>query len=62
MTSLQSNEILEIFKLRAVVEEHAAYRVANARTREDVIEVERILKASETINLQSGPNIEVGFS
>jgi len=48
--------------LRAVVEEHAAYRVANARTREDVIEVERILKASETINLQSGPNIEVGFS
>jgi DNA-binding GntR family transcriptional regulator len=58
VTSLQSNEILEIFKLRAVVEEHAAYRVANARTREDVIEVERILKASEAINLQSGRNIE----
>jgi DNA-binding GntR family transcriptional regulator len=28
VTSLQSNEILEIFELRAVVEEHAAYRAA----------------------------------
>jgi DNA-binding GntR family transcriptional regulator len=47
VTSLQSNGILEIFELRAVVEEHAACRAAYARTKEDVTEVERILKASE---------------
>jgi DNA-binding GntR family transcriptional regulator len=58
VTSLQSNEILEIFELRAVVEEHAAYRAAYARTKEDIAEVERILKASEAIDLQSGRNIE----
>ncbi|HMN79948.1 MAG TPA: GntR family transcriptional regulator [Burkholderiaceae bacterium] len=58
VTSLQSNEILEILELRAVVEEHAAYRAAYARTKEDLAEVERILKASEAVSLRSGRNIE----
>jgi len=49
VTSQQSNEILEIVELRAVVEEHAAYRMAYTRTKEDVTEFERILKASEAV-------------
>jgi DNA-binding GntR family transcriptional regulator len=61
VTSLQPSEILEIFELRAVVEEHAAYRAAYARTKEDLAEVERILRASEALSLGSGRNIENWF-
>jgi DNA-binding GntR family transcriptional regulator len=58
VTSLPSNEILEIFELRAVVEEHAGFCAAYARTKQDVGDVERILVASESINLGSNKSIE----
>lgn len=58
VTSLRPSEILEIFELRAVVEEHAAYRAAYARTEVDIAEVERILTASEMIKLNSEKSIE----
>jgi len=58
VTSLRPSEILEIFELRAVVEEHAAYRAAYARTEEDIAEVERILTACDTIKLGSEKSIE----
>lgn len=56
--ALKPSEIVEIFELRAVVEEHAAYRAAYARTLDDVAEVERLLKASEAIDLRSEESIE----
>jgi len=58
VTSLRSSEILEIFELRAVVEEHAGYCAAYARSEQDVAEVERILIASEASNLGSGNSME----
>jgi DNA-binding GntR family transcriptional regulator len=58
VTSLRPSEILEIFELRAVVEEHAAYRAAYARTKEDITEVGRILTACEKIKLGSEKSIE----
>lgn len=58
VTSLRPSEILEIFELRAVVEEHAAYRAAYARTAGDIAEVERILTESEAITLGCGRSIE----
>jgi DNA-binding GntR family transcriptional regulator len=58
VTSLRPGEILEIFELRAVVEEHAAFRAAYARTKEDIAEVERLLEASEAVRLNSDKSIE----
>lgn len=56
--SLRPSEIVEIFELRAVVEEHAGFRAAYARTSEDVADAERLLKASEAIDLRSEKSID----
>jgi DNA-binding GntR family transcriptional regulator len=40
VSALQRSEILEIFELRAVVEEHAGMLAARARTRDDIERVE----------------------
>lgn len=56
--SLRPAEIVEIFELRAVVEEHAGYRAAYARTRDDIADVERLVEASDAIDLRSEKGIE----
>ncbi|MET3304462.1 GntR family transcriptional regulator [Bradyrhizobium diazoefficiens] len=43
VSSLRRSEILEIFELRAVVEEHAGMLAARARTRDDIQRVEQYL-------------------
>jgi len=48
VTSLQQSDIVEIFELRAVMEEHAGYIAARARTTEDVEIAGRLLLAMES--------------
>lgn len=43
-------EIAEIFELRAVMEEHAAYVATKARNATDVLEVQALLKRMETMS------------
>jgi DNA-binding GntR family transcriptional regulator len=50
VTSLDQSDIVEIFELRAVVEEHAASVAAHARTPHDVVEVSRILDDMEALD------------
>jgi DNA-binding GntR family transcriptional regulator len=50
MTRLVSDGLLEIFELRAVVEEHAGMLAARARTRDDIERVELSLINMEKLN------------
>jgi len=43
VTELRQDEIVEIFELRAVIEQHAAYVAARARTDDDIHAVEQLL-------------------
>ena len=49
VTSLDSGELLEIFQLRVVIEEHAGYVATLTRTDRDVRAVEACLKAMDKI-------------
>jgi DNA-binding GntR family transcriptional regulator len=49
VTELEQEEMVEIFELRMVIEEHAAVIAARARTRQDVAEVEELLLQMETL-------------
>src|SRR5579864_4954403 len=51
--SLDEADIIEIFDIRAVLEEHAAYVAALARTPEDVDAVAKLLQRMETLDLHS---------
>lgn len=50
VTSLEQTEIVEIFELRVVIEEHAGFIAARARTSDDINEVGRLLAAMEQLD------------
>ena len=50
VTSLDHDEIVEIFELRMVVEEHAMRIATNARTETDVGEVEALIELMESLD------------
>lgn len=47
---LDVNEIIEIFELRAVMEEHAAYVATKARSSTDIREVQELLERMEVVS------------
>jgi DNA-binding GntR family transcriptional regulator len=51
VTSLAHSDIVEIFELRMVLEEHAGYLAARARTAEDIAAVEALLVTMERVDL-----------
>jgi len=53
VTELQQDEIVEIFELRMVIEEHAATIAARARTQDDIDAVERLLLQMEALAARS---------
>lgn len=53
VSALDPQEIVEVFELRAVVEEHAAAVAAQKRTREDVAAVEALLEEMERLDSKS---------
>jgi DNA-binding GntR family transcriptional regulator len=53
VTSLDPHEIVEVFELRMVVEEHAGFIAARARTETDVVEVGLLLKEMEKLDPRS---------
>lgn len=57
VTSLDPEEIVELFELRMVIEEHAGKVAAQSRTAQDIADVEKIVKAMEALS----PD-EPGFS
>jgi DNA-binding GntR family transcriptional regulator len=50
VTSLDHNEIVEIFELRMVVEEHAMRNATKAQTETDVREVEALIELMESLD------------
>jgi DNA-binding GntR family transcriptional regulator len=50
VTLLEADEIVELFELRTVIEEHAGRVAARSRTREDVEDVERIVLAMDALD------------
>ncbi|AZG07730.1 GntR family transcriptional regulator [Pigmentiphaga sp. H8] len=53
VTELQQDEIVEIFELRMVIEEHAATIAARARTQDDIDAVEHLLLQMEALAARS---------
>jgi DNA-binding GntR family transcriptional regulator len=53
VSALDPHEIVEVFELRAVVEEHAAAVAAQKRTREDVAAAEALLNQMESLDPKS---------
>lgn len=51
---LEQEEIVEIFELRVVIEEHAAMVAARARTPADVLEVEALVERMEAVARRGG--------
>ena len=57
VTSLDINEIEEVFQLRMVLEEHAAYVATVARTESDVVEVGTLLEALDNTPIDDAKGI-----
>lgn len=57
VASLDLNEIIEIFELRMVLEEHAGIAATKARTATDVAEVKKLLDILESIEIDDPANI-----
>jgi DNA-binding GntR family transcriptional regulator len=56
--SLEASEIVEVFELRAVIEEHAGYVAARARTSQDVADVDRLILTMEALNPNAQDYVE----
>lgn len=54
VTALEAHEIVEVFELRIVVEEHAGAVAALARTDADIADVKRILTEMEALDPRAG--------
>jgi DNA-binding GntR family transcriptional regulator len=61
VTSLDHDEIIEIFELRMVVEEHATRIGTDARTEMDVVEVEALIELMESLDA-SAPQYSLEWS
>ena len=57
VAQLEQDDILEIFELRVVIEEHAAMVAARARTPEDVAEAEALVERMEQVARRRGDHI-----
>jgi DNA-binding GntR family transcriptional regulator len=57
VTSLEINEIEEVFQLRMVLEEHAAYVATVTRTESDVVEVGTLLEALDNTPIDDAKGI-----
>jgi DNA-binding GntR family transcriptional regulator len=53
VAALDPEEIVELFELRAVIEEHAGRVAAQSRTQENVAEVERIVDAMDALDVHA---------
>lgn len=53
VTALDSEEIVEVFELRAVIEEHAGRVAARARTAQDISDVENLVQSMEALDPHS---------
>lgn len=50
VTSLDPEEIVELFELRMVIEEHAGHIAARTRTAQDIADVEKIVAAMDALD------------
>lgn len=50
VTALDSDEIVEVFELRMVLEEHAGRIAAQSRTAQDIADIERIIKEMDALD------------
>jgi DNA-binding GntR family transcriptional regulator len=57
VASLDLDEIVEIFQMRMVLEEHAGYVATVSRTETDVQEIRRILESMENVPVESPDGI-----
>jgi DNA-binding GntR family transcriptional regulator len=57
VASLDLDEVIEIFQLRMVLEEHAGFVATERRTRTDVAEVGKILDHLEKIKIDKAANV-----
>ena len=57
VATLDLNEIVEIFQLRMVLEEHAGFVATEKRTQTDVVEVRKILDVLEKTKIDKAMNI-----
>jgi DNA-binding GntR family transcriptional regulator len=57
VASLDLDEVIEIFQLRMVLEEHAGFLAAEKRTAADVADVRKLLDSLEAIEIDNSSNI-----
>ncbi|MBJ3778621.1 GntR family transcriptional regulator [Acuticoccus mangrovi] len=56
--SLEPDQIVEVFELRAVIEEHAGYVAARARTKDDVRRLDALIVAMEALDPASARYVD----
>ena len=56
--SLEASDIVEIFELRAVIEEHAGYVAARARTADDIKTLDRMMTDMEQLDRKSSTFVD----